>query len=444
MNIMNLLYPILLSVPSLILLIVPFRQLPFFSKLRTAALAIPCITSGILLAALLTPQLEKNGLSRLLCSLIFVSLTALLMQFTHRTKVFINLFIIFFIKNYLDLLILISRTVRITFIENGGKKDDYFYVMILLLVSFPSMFLLFQRFLAPTIIRTQQLSFWRYLWILPCFYYAMYRLSVAPRYVDISGACRPLMDYLPPFWVVNVCFSYLIIFKVMGENLESSSLKEQLKSAQFLNEMQKEQYRLMQNSVAETRKNRHDMNHQFIVIQGYLLQGQTQKAQQYIQECLDYYASTVEQFCDNYAANSIIRYYAAMAEHYQIPFNSSIALPEQLPLSEIDFCTILGNLLLNAIEACIRQTTEEKYIYLYIGEAGASMLAITLRNTYNGEIHQKGELFFSSKREGIGIGTASIRSLVKKYQGILKFTHADGIFEASILLVTHLSKDISR
>ena len=78
-------------------------------------------------------------------------------------------------------------------------------------------------------------------------------------------------------------------------------------------------------------------------------------------------------------------------------------------MPEIDFCTILGNLLSNAVEACQRQTQGTPSITINIGQAGESMIALSIQNTYSHLIRMKDGRFLSSKREDMGTGTTSVR-----------------------------------
>ena len=82
----------------------------------------------------------------------------------------------------------------------------------------------------------------------------------------------------------------------------------------------------------------------------------------------------------------------------------------------------------------MRQTEGPYSITINIGQAGRSMIALSIRNTYTHVIRQKDGRFLSSKRDDMGTGTSSVRYLVERYHGILKFTYDNGIFEASLLL----------
>ena len=145
-------------------------------------------------------------------------------------------------------------------------------------------------------------------------------------------------------------------------------------------------------------------------------------------------ALSMVQYCSNVSSNALLNYYIKLAQDQGIDVETSISLPPSLPVPEIDFCTILGNLLSNAVESCMRQTCGPASIAINIGQAGKSMIALSVRNTYTHVICLKDGRFMSSKRDDLGTGTSSVRYLVDRYHGILKFTYEEGIFEASLLL----------
>lgn len=96
---------------------------------------------------------------------------------------------------------------------------------------------------------------------------------------------------------------------------------------------------------------------------------------------------------------------------------------------------VLGNLLENALEACLLQTRLHRFIHVSIGIAGQRMVAINVKNSYENEIRQEKDIFYSSKRAGEGIGLASVRHIAEKHQGFAHFDYADHIFKASVLLM---------
>ena len=48
-------------------------------------------------------------------------------------------------------------------------------------------------------------------------------------------------------------------------------------------------------------------------------------------------------------------------------------------------------------------------------------------------IEENGQ-FRSTKHEGFGTGTASVRAIAQRHQGVAEFRHEDGIFYASVFI----------
>ena len=124
-----------------------------------------------------------------------------------------------------------------------------------------------------------------------------------------------------------------------------------------------------------------------------------------------------------------------MAEESGIEFTTSIVLPPALAIKDTDLTVILGNMLENAMEACLRQTAgEAQFIEVKSRMQGNNGLVLQCRNSYNGQVKKQDETFLSSKREGEGIGLSSIRTLCAKYHGVLKITPKDNTFTVNLLL----------
>jgi len=102
-------------------------------------------------------------------------------------------------------------------------------------------------------------------------------------------------------------------------------------------------------------------------------------------------------------------------------------------INNADLCVVFGNCLKNAVEDCGRMPRGEDFITVK-AQLDGDMLGITVDNSFSGEIRKDGDLFLSGKREGAGIGIASVRAVAKKYGGLTKFEARDGVFQASVLL----------
>lgn len=434
MDIAQLLVSIVKTVPYLVLFVLPFKGRLYHTPRYTICFGM--ISSVICLgfAVVVVNIFGESVCARIIVSIGSVGLMLYLTKWLIDMPPFSFFFLILMCKNYIDILLLAGTGLQLFLPEEKVSLYSALASLGLMTVTLPFCYLLLKNLLGSVFDCTEHLAFWKYLWVLPGFYYIMYRLITYPANLHEKMDRYFAAYYLIPFWIAVVLLSYFFLFRVMTETFEGVQLREQLRSAELLTQMQKEQYLTLQNSIEETRRNRHDLKQQFIVIRGYIEQEKYSEVIAYIEQCVELYSCHVENFCRNYAVNSIIGYYVGMARSHEIKTTISIKLPDPLSISEVDFCTLLGNLLMNAVEAGIRKKSGEKTLVLRMAPAGENMLALTVSNDYDGEVCIKDGVFYSSKRDGEGIGTASVRQIVKKYQGILNYAYEDGRFITSILL----------
>ena len=116
-------------------------------------------------------------------------------------------------------------------------------------------------------------------------------------------------------------------------------------------------------------------------------------------------------------------------------FQVRLDLPDQIPLTDVELCTVLGNLLDNSVEACGRQKHGARRI-LVAGETRGSMYFLKVENTYDGQTMQEGSLFLS--RKGIspyhGIGLSSVRKIIESHGGDLDIIPREGVFLVGITI----------
>ena len=120
-----------------------------------------------------------------------------------------------------------------------------------------------------------------------------------------------------------------------------------------------------------------------------------------------------------------------------VDFQTTLCPLHQLPLSTTQFCTVLGNLLDNALEAVSRiPDPNGPVIQLRLARPG-EMLCLICTNPCNpSTIRQKNNLWFSSKAEPEkhSIGIRNIRRIVEDAEGRCEFALAGDHFTAKILL----------
>ncbi len=140
-------------------------------------------------------------------------------------------------------------------------------------------------------------------------------------------------------------------------------------------------------------------------------------------------------FCDNTAIDALLRYYAGAMQNEQIDVKFRLALPNKLSISDVDFCTVLGNLLENALEACKKIEPEQRKILLSSSEQGSNLFVV-IKNTYNGEIRQVGKRFVSTKTKAqrFGIGVSSAEQIVNAHGGTFTVSFDESTFQVGITI----------
>lgn len=198
--------------------------------------------------------------------------------------------------------------------------------------------------------------------------------------------------------------------------------------------VQREHYRQLNARIEETRRIRHDMRHHIRLLQSYVAEGNLERVKAYLGQL----SPTMDSmgpvtFTSNYALDAVLCHYATLAEKEKIETDIRVMVPGQAILPDDELCVVMGNLLENAIEACRRQETGRKFIFLRCLQDG-SRLSIVLDNSFSGDVQYEKGYFRSSKRESVGIGVESVKAIIKRHGGIGTFVPEDKVFKVSIIL----------
>lgn len=117
-----------------------------------------------------------------------------------------------------------------------------------------------------------------------------------------------------------------------------------------------------------------------------------------------------------------------------IPFSIGIDLPYELPISEMDMCLVLSNLLENALEASLRTNEARRYIKIEAYTHSNNVVLLTVENAFDGTAIKKNGIFQSSKRRSDGVGIQSIRRIAENNGGYCRFTAENDVFCANVIL----------
>ena len=138
--------------------------------------------------------------------------------------------------------------------------------------------------------------------------------------------------------------------------------------------------------------------------------------------------------CENAVVDSVAGYFAPLYRENGIPLSFSLDLPRDLPVRDTDVCSVLSNLLENAMEACLRTAPEKRNVRVSARLHSENMLLLSVENNYDGEVRERNGVFLSSKRSGEGIGLQAVQHAAEKSGGYCRFHYGDGVFTANVML----------
>lgn len=137
----------------------------------------------------------------------------------------------------------------------------------------------------------------------------------------------------------------------------------------------------------------------------------------------------------NVMVDAILNSKLSLIKAKKITVNAKATVPSELQISEIDLCAIIGNLLDNAMEACLKQQEEsERFIRVYIGVL-KRQLYISVTNSVGNDIQKVGKHYLSTKgSESHGFGLMRVDRIVEKYDGYVNRQDEPGVFATEVMI----------
>lgn len=200
--------------------------------------------------------------------------------------------------------------------------------------------------------------------------------------------------------------------------------------------MQEKQYETLQSYIDADEKARHDFRQTLYALK----ELSTQKNYAAIDDYLKHYIDTLPQkettdFCRKPALNALLNHYDHKAKKHDISTDIRIFLPKNLYIDVTDLCSIAGNILENAIIACLDIPENKRFIHLIMTLEQGDELYIALSNSYRGKLRKKKDRYLSTHKGGSGIGLISVTATAECYSGNANFSHDDNVFYSNIMLV---------
>lgn len=294
-------------------------------------------------------------------------------------------------------------------------------------------------------------QFWRWLGISAlwsgtalfiCFFLSMLRKGYLAYYLteQFSGLLHSGYYNGLLYWI-TLWLSFTAAF-ISAYGVLRSFTERKLEAQNLLlkNEMIAGNYQMLKEQMKESSRRRHEILHRLTALECLVQKQDYTGAKEQLATILKEQGSREPfTFTRNQTVNTILQYAAWKAKQQSIVFQTSIRLPEELPIPEDDLCMLLMNMLDNALEANEKLSeADNRWISIHL-KIVRDYLAIKCENAFDGKLKRTPDGKFSTTKEGSahGFGIRQMEEIAEKYQSILVFkTPAEHTFlvETALLL----------
>ena len=204
--------------------------------------------------------------------------------------------------------------------------------------------------------------------------------------------------------------------------------------AAFQNDLIKKHVTEVEHIYTQMRGWRHDYHNHIQTLKAYHALGQNKKIEGYLNE-LETDLAEVDTLIKsgNVMVDAIINSKLSLAAARGISINAKAIVPSNILVSEIDLCIIVGNLLDNAIEGCMKAAAGGRFIRVYM-DLKRRNLYLSVTNSYGGNITKQNGKYITNKGENHGFGMMRVDRIVDKYGGFINRNNEEDVFTVELML----------
>ncbi|MBQ6164948.1 MAG: GHKL domain-containing protein [Clostridia bacterium] len=224
-----------------------------------------------------------------------------------------------------------------------------------------------------------------------------------------------------------ILFSGYFVFKVFSLMAKQNRILLQMS-------MQQTNYEQLLKNDEQLRRFRHDYKNHMLVVTSLLNAGLMNEAKEYLKTIKISSGMSEKKFLTgNFVVDAILNNKCALAEELKVDLQFHGVVPES-GIENADLCTVVGNLIDNAIDGAARYPGER---YVKVGAAVRNgFLSISVINPVSQRVPIKNNRIKTTKSDAgnHGIGLKNVAAALKKYHGTLSLSCDDRQFTADAAL----------
>lgn len=258
---------------------------------------------------------------------------------------------------------------------------------------------------------------------------AMDRMALGEQEISGVGTGLSLLSIVSIVGVVGVVF---LRYKVIEEENRNYLLRDNIYKINLIE---------VENSLEKSKQMAHDVKNHFLIIKEMGEKNNITELLKYVDELCDEYSHTKSRvWTGNRIIDLIFNQKKSIAEQKEIRFNIDSMLLPCIQLSDVELCSVFGNLLDNSLEACELCEVDYRFIDVNV-KSQKELLFISITNSMAFEPIYKNGRFITSKsdKQLHGYGLQSVERIVNKHEGTISYQTESNMFEVNITFFDMLS-----
>lgn len=251
------------------------------------------------------------------------------------------------------------------------------------------------------------------------------------KLVEQAGDAQSMLGRTTSVSLLAIMF---VIFFIVIILLANRIIQKENELLLVRDEMLRQNYQELEYRLEQTRGLTHDIKNHFLILKEYEKTKNYEAIHDYLQEMEKNYEDVaVYTWTGNRIVDCILEQKKEYSKKKEIQFLIEAIPIKEWKLNDSELCSVFGNLLDNAIEACERIKEDSRSIKIQIEKHGR-MIFVRIQNTIAQKPLMKNGRSVSDKTDKKlhGYGLRNVERIIKKYEGEITYRTSNKMFEVSI------------
>ncbi|MDL2293139.1 GHKL domain-containing protein [Ruminococcaceae bacterium OttesenSCG-928-D13] len=242
----------------------------------------------------------------------------------------------------------------------------------------------------------------------------------------------PLLELLSTFMILGILV--ISLYEFISQQIERNTT---LQTLELKNRLALENYETIRSAIQQTNLAQHELRNHTTALQALLDQQDYARAGEYLRQWTGQGNQLAPaQYGDNQLVSAIVQNRMGIAMGLGIKADCTVVAPPELPVPDAELCSLLLNMLDNAIEACARLPAEKRWLRLRVHWQD-EMLAVSCQNAWDGRLKTGMDGGLSSTKTDNalhGYGLTAMRTVAEKYGSLLDISYDEAAFTVQTCL----------